>query len=189
MAEYLIQDTTLDAIADAINAKTGGTSAMTPAEMVTEIGSISGVRKATGSFTLLDANGNSPTITHNLGTQKIAVIIYPVSVAPSGGYHLFYAAYLNVPELVDSGVWSLDFTSYHSNKFPNVVSVDPKTDGSHIRDVSRQSSPWTTQNNWWDANNEPTFDSSAALTDDTVRLTQSPRWAAGSYKWVVYALE
>lgn len=42
MAEYLIQDTTLDAIADAINAKTGGTSAMTPAEMVTEIGSISG---------------------------------------------------------------------------------------------------------------------------------------------------
>ena len=42
MAEYLIQDTTLDAIADAINAKTGGSSAMTPAQMVTEIGSISG---------------------------------------------------------------------------------------------------------------------------------------------------
>lgn len=42
MAEYRIQGTTLDAIADAINAKTGGSSAMTPAEMVTEIGSISG---------------------------------------------------------------------------------------------------------------------------------------------------
>lgn len=42
MAEYLIQDTTLDAIADAINAKTGGSSAMTPAQMVTVIGSISG---------------------------------------------------------------------------------------------------------------------------------------------------
>lgn len=42
MAEYLIQDTTLDAIADAINAKTGGSSAMTPTEMVTAIGSISG---------------------------------------------------------------------------------------------------------------------------------------------------
>ena len=40
MAEYLIQDTTLDAIADAINAKTGGSSAMTPAQMVTEIGNI-----------------------------------------------------------------------------------------------------------------------------------------------------
>lgn len=42
MAEYLIQSKTLDAIADAINAKTGGSSAMTPAEMVTAIGSISG---------------------------------------------------------------------------------------------------------------------------------------------------
>ena len=40
MAEYLIQDTTLDAIADAINAKTGGSSAMTPAEMVTNIAAI-----------------------------------------------------------------------------------------------------------------------------------------------------
>lgn len=37
MADYLIQDTTLDAIADAINAKTGGSAAMTPAQMVTEI--------------------------------------------------------------------------------------------------------------------------------------------------------
>ena len=42
MAEYLIQSETLDDIADAINAKTGGSSAMTPAQMVTAIGSISG---------------------------------------------------------------------------------------------------------------------------------------------------
>lgn len=42
MAEYLIQDTTLDAIANAINAKTGGSSAMTPAQMAVEIGNISG---------------------------------------------------------------------------------------------------------------------------------------------------
>lgn len=42
MAEYLIQDTTLDAIANAINAKTGSSSAMTPAQMVTAIRSISG---------------------------------------------------------------------------------------------------------------------------------------------------
>ena len=41
MAEYIIQGSTLDAIADAINAKTGGSSAMSPAEMVTEIGNIS----------------------------------------------------------------------------------------------------------------------------------------------------
>ena len=42
MSEYLIQGSTLDNIANAINAKTGGTSAMTPAQMVTAIGSISG---------------------------------------------------------------------------------------------------------------------------------------------------
>ena len=40
MADYLIQESTLDAIADAINAKTGGSSAMTPAEMVTAIGNL-----------------------------------------------------------------------------------------------------------------------------------------------------
>lgn len=40
MAEYLIQDTTLDAIADAINAKTGGSAAMTPAEMAEAIAGI-----------------------------------------------------------------------------------------------------------------------------------------------------
>lgn len=40
MADYLIQDSTLTDIADAIRAKTGGSSAMTPAEMVTAIGSI-----------------------------------------------------------------------------------------------------------------------------------------------------
>lgn len=42
MAEYLIQSETLDDIADAINTKTGGSSAMTPAQMVTAIGTISG---------------------------------------------------------------------------------------------------------------------------------------------------
>ena len=42
MAEYLIQSETLDDIVDAINAKTGGSSAMTPTQMVTAIGSISG---------------------------------------------------------------------------------------------------------------------------------------------------
>lgn len=50
MAEYLIQSETLDDIADAINAKTGGSSAMTPAQMVTAIGSISG---GGGGFSLL----------------------------------------------------------------------------------------------------------------------------------------
>lgn len=75
MAEYLIQDTTLDAIADAINAKISGSAAMTPAQMVTAINSIvvgSGlpapvIRLKTGEFTLT-ANEATHVITHNLGS-------------------------------------------------------------------------------------------------------------------------
>lgn len=59
MAEYIIQSETLDDIADAINAKTGGTTSMTPAQMVTEIGSIeTGAAIADGIvITARDANG------------------------------------------------------------------------------------------------------------------------------------
>ena len=64
MAEYLIQSETLDDIADAINAKTGGSSAMTPAEMVTEIGSIQTgggldvARLAPGTYTGCTVDGD-----------------------------------------------------------------------------------------------------------------------------------
>ena len=40
MAEYLIQDTTLTAIGDAIRTKTGKTEAITPENMPTEIDGI-----------------------------------------------------------------------------------------------------------------------------------------------------
>lgn len=58
MSTYFVQGSTMDAIADAINAKTGGSSAMTPAQMVTAIGTISGggidptVFTQVGTFTL-----------------------------------------------------------------------------------------------------------------------------------------
>lgn len=73
MAEYLIQSRTLDDIADAIRAKTGSPAAMTPAEMVTEIGNIpSGGSLPTsiskidgGSFTLAS---NTLCETYNIAT-------------------------------------------------------------------------------------------------------------------------
>lgn len=52
MAEYLIQDTTLDAIADAINSKTGGSSAMTPVEMADAIAAIPSGGSSVPDFTL-----------------------------------------------------------------------------------------------------------------------------------------
>lgn len=58
MAEYLIQSETLDDIADAINAKTGGSSAMTPAQMVTAIGSISGGTTITDGIVVKSKNAS-----------------------------------------------------------------------------------------------------------------------------------
>ena len=43
MSEYLIQDTSLTAIANAIRAKTGGAANLTPAQMATEIAGITTV--------------------------------------------------------------------------------------------------------------------------------------------------
>ena len=87
MAEYLIQSETLDAIADAINAKTGGSSAMTPAEMVTEIGNIptggggslpSVISKIDGgSFTLAsDTAGDRQSVSHSLGVVPKGFVIW-----------------------------------------------------------------------------------------------------------------
>lgn len=59
MADYIIQSETLDNIANAINAKTGESGAMTPAQMVTAIGSISGGATITDGVVVKsrDANG------------------------------------------------------------------------------------------------------------------------------------
>lgn len=87
MADYLIQDTTLDAIVDAINAKTGGSSAMTPAQMVTAIGTISGGGGGSlpsvitnidgGVFTPVnDLAGANFWINHNLGVVPKGFVIW-----------------------------------------------------------------------------------------------------------------
>jgi len=79
MAEYLIQDTTLDAIADAINAKTGGSSAMTPAQMVTAIGSISGggdPNVIVYEFTPVSDIAPGQTVTFNVGTVNAKIIAF-----------------------------------------------------------------------------------------------------------------
>ena len=87
MAEYLIQSETLDDIADAINAKTGGSSAMTPAQMVTAIGSISGgvplngVVMNSGSFTVASSVGNTISINHGLAKIPFMVIVMPTENA------------------------------------------------------------------------------------------------------------
>jgi hypothetical protein len=66
MAKYIIQDSTLTGIADAIRAKTGGSSAMTPAQMATEIAAIpSGTTITDGIvFNALDSTGKPTAVTY-----------------------------------------------------------------------------------------------------------------------------
>ena len=78
MAEYLIQDTTLGDIADAIRAKTGGSSAMTPAEMVTEIGTIQTGIIPTGTKQISIAqNGTTTEDVTNYANAEITVNVPP----------------------------------------------------------------------------------------------------------------
>ncbi len=82
MAEHLIRSETLDAIADAINAKTGGTDAMTPAEMVDLIESIKTgglpeyVSKLITGEIILAENTTELTLTHNYGTQASFMFLW-----------------------------------------------------------------------------------------------------------------
>ena len=69
MSELLIQSGTLTDIADAIRAKTGGSASMTPSEMVTAIGNISGSEEwveALSTIKMSDNYSYGNTITINL---------------------------------------------------------------------------------------------------------------------------
>ncbi len=105
MAEYLIQSETLDDIADAINAKTGGSSAMTPAEMVTEIGSIQ-----TGGGGGFHETG---TVSFHTG-EVLKTLTIPISAeAEALDRYVFAVRPIKTWALVD-GVWverdTMDFT-------------------------------------------------------------------------------
>lgn len=65
MAEYLIQDTTLTAIADAIREKTGSTGALTPSGMITEINKLVDTSGDTDAPESGSAIGNL-SVTNNL---------------------------------------------------------------------------------------------------------------------------
>lgn len=95
MSEYLIQDTTLDAIADAINAKTGGSSAMTPAEMADAIAAIPSGGSSVPDFTL----AGTQTITEPVsqvafsipaGTTQLLIVLSATITASRKSYFYWY---------------------------------------------------------------------------------------------------
>lgn len=187
MSEYLIQSETLDDIADAINAKTGGSSAMTPTEMVTAIENISsgGVKSVEGTFTLA-SDSSFPTITHNLGTVKIAGFVIPhYQIVAHSGYKNYLAYFINWTAFIPDGeTWVKDFTPYNSTKFPDPITVNDSTIRSLARDTGL-SSPWTTQGNQWSG----TYYPGLVCTDTTVRVGTGTTWASGTYYYKIFALE
>lgn len=92
MAEYIIQDSTLTAIADAIREKTGGTAVLTPAEMATMITGIEtggglpdGVSAiASGTFTPTSTITTSYSVEHGLGTTPDFFIVVASDTIPYG---------------------------------------------------------------------------------------------------------
>lgn len=126
MSTYLIQDSTLTGIANAIRAKTGGSAAMTPAQMATEIGSISG--------------GSSVTV------EPLAVTKNGTTTAPSG------TAYSPVTVNVPNSYSSSDFTKVVAYK----DGVYQLTEQTSYGEVTNNGRIYTTYNNSVIVNVQPT---------------------------------
>lgn len=198
MSNYIANDTDLIAVANAIRTK-GGTSSQLefPQDFVDAIGDIQtggGSSVASGSFTITaEANDNAPTITHNLNTQKIAVLIYPTSakITTGDGYRNWYAELITANQILNGNTWTFDWTSYNSKFSGDEVVTLP--DGNLRIGVIHQS-PWSTQSHWYDAGN-PAFITgldSIELTDNTVRVkgtSNRRRWCCGTYNWIVAKME
>ena len=143
----------------------------------------SGVETVTGEVTISNY-GNFPIITHNFGTKKIGLIIYPISeVVCNAGYLRFYLSYINVNDIVGGVNWPLNFTSYNS-KFSDTVNAN----AYNLRTIATQLSPWTTQNTWYVAQQpDSQYNSGIVLTNDTINSI-SYKWCNGTYRYIVYKL-
>lgn len=155
------------------------------AEAVVNVASGGGVAKAEGTVTLAN-DANFPTITHNLGTKKVAIVIYPIAdVIPHGNYRNWIYECVNYPAILEGTTFNLDYRQYNSTKFPDIVQVD--VDEDRFRVANGNVSPATSQSNWYQGTMSSDIQSTVSFTDNSVTITGS--FASSTYKWIVYALE
>lgn len=196
---YIVSDTDMTAVANAIRTKGGTSDPLSfPTGFCDAISQISGggggSNVASGTFTITaEANDNAPTITHNLNTQKIAVLIYPTSakITTGDGYRNWYAALITVNQIANGDTWTFDWTSYNTHFSGDEVVTLPN---GNLRIGMVHQSPWSTQSHWYDAGNPAQISglNSIELTDNTVRVrgtSNRRRWCCGTYNWIVAKME
>lgn len=192
--DKLVDSTELDAalgsVADAIRAKSGGSSQLAfPSEFVSEIQAIpsggGGTNYIDGTFTLV-SDSSFPEITHNFGTTKIAGFVIPhFSIAAHAGYRDYMSFFVNWAAYIgDDETWTKDFTSYNSSKFPNPSIASNASIKSQKQDAGF-GSPWTTQSGQW----QGTYYTGLVVTDTTIRVGTGATWCSGTYYYRFFKLE
>ena len=124
MSEYLIQDTTLTAIADAIREKTGGTDQMTPDQMATEISNIqaSGGGDDSSLKGIIERTVTNPTLPGDLTKIGNYVFYYytslnlaclPEGITSIGDYAFAYCKNLALTSL-PAGITIIGMDAFHN---------------------------------------------------------------------------
>lgn len=150
-------------------------------------------RTANGTFTIASSADYMPIVQHNLGTDKIAFVIYPDSIVATVGYMAYFLSYFPWNYYMGNDVWQLDFSSYNSN-FTEPISVDRTARSKQMRSGNVHTSPWSTQNKWYSAESYVAYlrDQDVTITNSTLRTITTAsalRLTKGTYKWVAVALE
>lgn len=149
-----------------------------------------GAKIATGTFTLSQA-ALPPTITHNLGTTKIAAVIYPTSsVIGTEAYDTFFAAFVNWVDLLPSDTeWQFDFSAYNSNQ-PTQQTATLANEQNRLRIGVRHLTPWTTQTYWYQGEyKQVLMRSDVVFTSDTFKISNNFKMTPATYAYLVVALE
>lgn len=161
-------------------------------EVVVDVQSGGGITKVEGDFTIAsESNYNSPTITHNLGTQKIGVLIYPTTtLVPQNMRRAFYHEFINTNALCGGQTWVLDCTQYNtkvSTPFNIAIPSDKLDVGYTMITPDNDSSDW--------ANGNPAYchirSGQVALTDNTFKYNgqgYSNRFPVGTYHYIIWKL-
>ena len=160
MSDYLIHDSTLEDIADAIRSKTGGSSLINPEDMPTEIASISGGGSLPSSISKIDggtftfASNTSTTnapISHNLGEAPKCFVIWAddLDLSTAGNNAVIRGAFIRDASQSTTGSYLYQMNVYNGNMNPYTRNI-----GNNYSDYANESTiSFNVGNNYYVATN------------------------------------